>query len=164
MQLSGIYAPFRAWMWIRPGPSIFMKPLDLAWNLLQNEYRDRIRLHKEYGPLPKVECHPGRMSQVFMNLLSNACQAIPDEGDIWIRTQNRNGNVVIEIEDNGDGIEEKHLVKVFEPFFTTKPVGQGTGLGLSISYGIVQQHNGTIKVESERRQGTKFRIELPVKP
>ncbi len=140
------------------------EPLDLAWNLLQNEYRDRIRLHKEYGALPKVQCHPGRMSQVFMNLLSNACQAIPDEGDIWIRTQNHNGNVVIEIEDNGEGIDEKHLVKVFEPFFTTKPVGQGTGLGLSISYGIVQQHNGTIKVDSERQQGTKFRIELPVKP
>ena len=140
------------------------EPLDLAWNLLQNEYRDRIRLHKEYGTLPKIECHPGRMSQVFMNLLSNACQAIPDKGRIWIRTQNHNGNVVIEIEDNGDGIDEKHLVKVFEPFFTTKPVGQGTGLGLSISYGIVQQHNGSIEVESERQQGTKFRIELPLKP
>ncbi len=140
------------------------EPLDLALNLLQNEYRDRVRLHREYGALPKVECHPGRMSQVFMNLLSNACQAIPDEGDIWIRTQSQNGSVVIEIEDNGQGIEEKHLGKVFEPFFTTKPVGQGTGLGLSISYGIVQQHSGSISVESERQQGTRFRIELPVKP
>ena len=99
-----------------------------------------------------------------MNLLSNACQAIPDEGDIWIRTQSQNGSVVIEIEDNGQGIEEKHLGKVFEPFFTTKPVGQGTGLGLSISYGIVQQHSGSISVESESQQGTRFRIELPVKP
>ena len=140
------------------------EPLDLALNLLQNEYRDRVRLHREYGALPKVECHPVRMSQVFMNLLSNACQAIPDEGDIWIRTQSQNGSVVIEIEDNGQGIEEKHLGKVFEPFFTTKPVGQGTGLGLSISYGIVQQHSGSISVESESQQGTRFRIELPVKP
>ena len=140
------------------------EPLDLALNLLQNEYRDRVRVHREYGTLPKVECHPGRLSQVFMNLLSNACQAIPDEGDLWIRTQNHDHNVVIEIEDNGEGIDEKHLVKVFEPFFTTKPVGQGTGLGLSISYGIVQQHNGSIKVESTKQKGTKFRIGLPVKP
>ncbi len=140
------------------------EPLNLALNLLQNEYRDRIHLHKEYGALPEVECHPGGMSQVFMNLLSNACQAIPQEGDIWIRTQGDESHVVIEIEDNGQGIDEKHLAKVFEPFFTTKPVGEGTGLGLSISYGIVQQHKGSIEVESKWQQGTTFRIELPIKP
>ena len=139
------------------------EPLNLALNLLRNEYRDRIRLHKEYGKLPEVECHPGRMSQVFMNLLSNACQAIREEGDIWIRTHDQNGNVVIVIEDNGEGIDRQHLSKVFEPFFTTKPVGQGTGLGLSISYGIVQQHKGTIEVESEKQLGTSFRVELPVR-
>lgn len=138
------------------------EPLELALNLLQNQYRGRIRIHKEYGRLPRVECHAGKLSQVFMNLLSNACQAISSEGDIWIRTSSQNGTAVIEVEDNGIGIERDHLGKVFEPFFTTKPVGKGTGLGLSISYGIIKQHSGWIEVESEKGRGTKFRVQLPV--
>lgn len=142
-------------------PADIHEPLELALNLLQNEYRDRIRIHREYGQLPPVHCHAGKLSQVFMNLLSNACQAISGEGDIWIRTFPRDGFVVIEVEDNGVGIESQHLDKVFEPFFTTKPVGQGTGLGLSISYGIIQQHRGKIEVTSEKGRGTRFRVELP---
>ncbi len=136
--------------------------LDLALNLLHNEYRDRINIHKEYSQLPRLECHPGKMNQVFMNLLANACQAIPEQGDIWVRTLAGDDHVVVEIEDNGPGIEDKHLGKVFEPFFTTKPVGEGTGLGLSISYGIIQQHNGTIEVESGEGKGAKFRVRLPL--
>ena len=139
------------------------EPLDLALNLLHNEYRDRIRIQKDYGDVPPVECHPGRLSQVFMNVLSNACQAIPDRGEIRIRTSTDNGEAVIEIEDDGAGIEKEHLGKVFEPFFTTKAVGQGTGLGLSISYGIVQQHQGSIQVESEVGHGTRFCVRLPLK-
>ncbi|MGH9341291.1 MAG: ATP-binding protein [Acidobacteriota bacterium] len=139
------------------------EPIDLALNLLHNEYRDRIRIHKEYGEVPKVQCHPGKMSQVFMNLLSNACQAIQDEGDIWIRTASSNGRVTVDVEDSGAGIKGEHLGKIFEPFFTTKPVGKGTGLGLSISYGIVQQHKGTIEVQSRKSQGTRFRVHLPLK-
>ena len=139
------------------------EPLDLALNLLHNEYRDRIRIQKDYGDVPPVECHPGRMSQVFMNVLSNACQAIPDRGEIRIRTSTDNGEAVIEIEDDGSGIGKEHLGKVFEPFFTTKAVGQGTGLGLSISYGIVQQHQGSIEVESEVGRGTRFCVRLPLK-
>ncbi len=138
------------------------EPMEMALNLLRHEYRDRIRIHKQFGELPKVECHAGKLSQVFMNLLANACQAIPEEGDIHIRTFRRDSRVVIEIEDNGAGIEESHLNKVFEPFFTTKPVGKGTGLGLSISYGIIRQHRGEISVRSQKGQGTCFRIELPV--
>ena len=139
------------------------EPLDLALNLLHNEYRDRIRIQKDYGDVPPVQCHPGRMSQVFMNVLSNACQAIADRGEIRIRTSTDNGEAVIEIEDDGSGIKKEHLRKVFEPFFTTKAVGQGTGLGLSISYGIVQQHNGSIEVESEVGRGTRFCVRLPLK-
>lgn len=138
------------------------EPLELALNLLQNQYRDRIRIHREYADLPRIQCHSGKISQVFMNLLSNACQAIPGEGDIWIRTFTQNACAVIEVEDNGAGIDKPHLDKVFEPFFTTKPVGQGTGLGLSISYGIIQQHQGKIEVESEKGKGAKFRIQLPL--
>ncbi|MFQ5739434.1 MAG: ATP-binding protein [Acidobacteriota bacterium] len=136
--------------------------IETALNLLRHEYRDRIEMHKEYGELPKVNCHAGKLSQVFMNLLANACQAIPAQGDIWIRTSTEDQHVVVEIEDNGTGIEERNLNRVFEPFFTTKPVGRGTGLGLSISYGILRQHNGSITVESRKDEGTRFRIELPV--
>ena len=136
--------------------------INLALNILHNEYRDRISIHREYKDVPRVECHPGRISQVFMNLLANACQAIRGQGDVWIRAFSHNGEVVVEIEDNGAGIQAGHLGKVFEPFFTTKPVGEGTGLGLSISYGIIQQHRGTIEVESEEEEGTTFRVKLPL--
>ena len=139
------------------------EPLDLALNLLHNEYRDRIQINKQYGVLPSLECHLGRISQVFMNLLSNACQAIPDEGEINIRTSVSNGCALVDIEDTGCGIHAENLSKVFEPFFTTKPVGEGTGLGLSISYGIVQQHKGSIEVESTIGRGTRFRVQLPLR-
>ena len=138
------------------------EPVELALNLLQNQYRNRIQIHRKYGEVPQVRCHSGKMSQVFMNLISNACQAISEDGDIWIRTFSQDGSAIIEVEDNGMGIEQEHLDKVFEPFFTTKPVGKGTGLGLSISYGIIQQHQGSIAVESEKGKRTKFRIRLPL--
>ncbi|MFQ5929343.1 MAG: ATP-binding protein [Acidobacteriota bacterium] len=138
------------------------EPIDLALNLLHHEYRDRIDIHKEYGDVPHIECHPGKISQVFMNLLANACQAIGTEGDIWIRTFSQDAMAVVEIEDNGVGIEQEHLGKIFEPFFTTKSVGKGTGLGLSISYSIIQQHQGEIGVESQREEGTKFFVRLPL--
>ena len=137
------------------------EPIDLALNLLQNEYRDSIRIHKEFGDLPVVECHPGKIGQVFLNLLVNACQAICQEGDIWIRTRSKNEMAFVEIEDNGSGITQPNLGKIFEPFFTTKSVGKGTGLGLSISYGIVQQHQGNIRVESAEGKGTKVQVQLP---
>jgi signal transduction histidine kinase len=136
--------------------------LDLALNILHNEYRDQISIHKEYGQMPHLECHPGKMTQVFINLLNNACQAIAEQGDIWIRTSKDGDFVVVEIEDNGPGIEGKQVGKIFEPFFTTKPVGKGTGLGLSISYGIIQQHGGTITVESDEGKGAKFCVKLPL--
>ncbi len=113
--------------------------------------------------MPPVECHPGKISQVFLNLLANACHAIVAQGDVWIRTSCRDGRVVLEVEDNGVGIEKQNLGKIFEPFFTTKPAGQGTGLGLSITYGIVQQHRGTIEVQSQKGEGTLFRVQLPLK-
>lgn len=137
--------------------------IDLALGLLQNEYRGRIEVIKEYGQLPSVECHPGRLNQVFMNLLLNACQAISSEGTIWIRTARRGDEVEVSIQDDGEGIEPSKRDKIFEPFFTTKPVGKGTGLGLSVSYAIIQQHRGSIDVSSEVGTGTKFTIRLPIK-
>jgi signal transduction histidine kinase len=112
--------------------------------------------------VPPIECHPGKMSQVFLNLISNACQAIVAQGDIWIRSSCKDGKAVVEVEDNGVGIEKHLLSRIFEPFFTTKPAGQGTGLGLSITYGIIQQHKGVIEVESQKGEGTLFRLLLPL--
>lgn len=137
--------------------------IELALSLLQNEYRGRIEVIKDFGDLPGVQCHPGRLNQVFMNLLLNACQAIPEQGEIRIKTRHSGDEVTVEIEDNGEGIRTEDLDRIFEPFFTTKPVGKGTGLGLSISFSIIQQHHGKIEVESSPGQGTRFSIRLPVK-
>lgn len=138
--------------------------IDVALNLLSNQYRGRIIVHREYGAIPSIYGYEGKLNQVFMNLVSNAIQAIEKEGDIWITTLAENGNVQIRIKDNGSGISKNHLSKIFEPFFTTKGVGQGTGLGLSISYGIVQQHDGQITAESVPGEGTTFTVVLPAKP
>ena len=131
--------------------------------LLRNEIKDRITIQKDYGDLPKVYCHPGNINQVFMNILLNAIQAIENEGHIWISTRHYNGKVEIEIRDDGKGIPKEIQRKIFDPFFTTKQVGKGTGLGLSISYKIIKEHGGTIVVSSTKREGTSFKITLPVK-
>jgi signal transduction histidine kinase len=102
-----------------------------------------------------VELH-----QVFANLLINAAQAVRDHGQIKISTSRQNGTIVIEIADNGCGIEERHLLRIFEPFFTTKPIGTGRGLGLSSA--IVEQLNGRIEVASRAGTGTTVRVCLPV--
>ena len=88
---------------------------------------------------------------------------IQKEGEIWIRTRIVEPNVIVEIQDSGNGIPAENLSKIFDPFFTSKDVGKGTGLGLSISYGIVERHQGTIEVDSKVGTGTTFRIVLPVK-
>lgn len=131
--------------------------------LLNNEIKNRIEVIKEYGKLPKIECHPGHINQVFMNILINAIQAINGAGKIWISTKILDDQVEILIKDSGKGIPQNIKNKVFDPFFTTKPVGKGTGLGLSISYNIIKNHNGEIYVESEENKGTTFHIKLPVK-
>ena len=113
-------------------------------------------------PLPQVLGDKNQLEQVLINLSLNACEAMPNGGTLMLATSSADGHVVIEVADTGGGIKREHLDKVFEPFFTTKPVGKGTGLGLSVSYGIVQQHGGTLEVESQERKGTTFKITLPV--
>jgi signal transduction histidine kinase len=135
--------------------------LDMSLNLLRNQYKNRVEIHREYGDIPKIQGYSGKLSQVFMNLLSNAFHAVADKGDVWIRTRSNNGSVEIEIEDNGVGISRENLKRIFEPFFTTKAVGQGTGLGLSISYGIIEQHHGRIAVASTPNKGSLFTVRLP---
>ena len=124
-----------------------------------------ITILKEYGSgLPQLMADSHQLQQVFVNILSNARQAIEPfrrDGQIIIRTRLSDGGVRIELQDNGPGIRAESLSKIFDPFFTTKPVGKGTGLGLSLSYGIIQEHGGTISVESKVGHGAMFVIELP---
>lgn len=133
--------------------------------MLRNSYKERIEIIKEYGNIPKIECYPGKLNQVLMNILLNAIQAIEDKGEITIRTslpENTSNLLLIEISDTGTGISDDVIPHIFEPFYTTKDIGQGTGLGLSISYSVVEKHNGKIEVESELGKGTKFAIYLPI--
>jgi len=136
--------------------------LEVALTVLRHELRDRIRVHKDFDELPKVRCDNTRMSQVFVNLILNATQAIKGDGDIFITLREEGNLVRCTIRDTGSGMSPEVRAKIFDPFFTTKPVGQGTGLGLSISYGIVEQHGGRIEVESEPGRGSSFTIWLPV--
>ena len=139
--------------------------IDTTLNILHNKIKNKAEVHKEYmeNP-PKIEAFGGQLNQVFMNILDNAVGAIKERGDIWIRINEdeSKNNLIIEIEDNGIGMDEETSRKVFNPFFTTKPVGQGTGLGLSITYKIIKNHEGDIKVESQPNLGTKFIITLPI--
>jgi signal transduction histidine kinase len=136
--------------------------IESTLNIVWNELKYRCTLHKEYGDIPWVYCIPSQINQVILNLLVNAAQAIPEKGEITIRTGKTGEEVFIAVADTGTGIPPAILPRLFEPFFTTKPVGKGTGLGLSISYGIVQKHGGHIEVESTEGKGTTFTVWLPV--
>ncbi|MEM1426215.1 MAG: ATP-binding protein, partial [Cyanobacteria bacterium P01_H01_bin.130] len=151
----------------------------LQHRLKANQGRPAIQVHKEYGDLPPISCHPSQLNQVFMNLLANAIDALEEtcvghsyealEANppaIVIRTipagRPDQPTVTIEIQDNGPGIPQEAATKLFDPFFTTKPVGKGTGLGLSISYRIVTvQHQGKLSYRSDPEEGTTFVIDLP---
>jgi signal transduction histidine kinase len=137
--------------------------LESTLTMVQHQFKNRITVEKHYGEIPKVRCHPNRLNQVFMNLLVNAAQAIPEKGTITITTVTKDNVVNIAIADTGSGIPEENLKKIFDPGFTTKGVGVGTGLGLGICYQIIQDHHGKIHVESGDG-GSTFTIELPLAP
>jgi len=145
--------------------------IDVTLNIIWNELKYRAEIVKDYGDLPEVKCFPQKISQVFMNILMNAAQAIEEKGTIKIVTRYvRDGHraddarVEIRISDTGRGIPKKDIPRIFDPFFTTKPVGEGTGLGLSIAYDIIKAHGGQIMVESKKGKETTFIIRLPLKP
>jgi two-component system NtrC family sensor kinase len=127
---------------------------------------DNIKVETELAPnLPKVMGDFQQLQQVFLNLILNAEQAIKEfrnNGNIVIQTKMVDQKIEIEISDNGPGIPQEFQGKIFEPFFTTKEVGKGTGLGLSICYGIIQEHEGIILVESNVGEGVTFTVELPI--
>ncbi len=130
--------------------------------LLKNQYKYNIEIVKELGDLPDIKCFPGKLNQVFVNLITNAIQAIEDRGTIWIKTYKDNNFLKISIKDSGLGIPEDKLSEIFDSFYTTKPAGEGTGLGLAISKNIIDEHNGSIDVYSELNVGTEFIITLPI--
>ncbi len=137
--------------------------IDGVVNVAWNEIKYRAELVKEYGDIPLVACNPQQLGQVFVNLLVNAAQAIPERGVITIRTLVREGEIVIQISDTGSGIPDDIKNKIFDPFFTTKAPGKGTGLGLSISYDIIKKHGGQIELQSKIGEGTTFSVVLPLK-
>ncbi|WP_175922720.1 histidine kinase [Burkholderia latens] len=137
--------------------------LDSTLNVVHNELKYKADVVREYGDVPRVECLPSQLNQVFMNLLVNAAHAIPARGAITIRTSSDGEHVSIAISDTGTGMTPDIMRRIFDPFFTTKPVGQGTGLGLSVSHGIVERHRGTIDVTSEPGRGTTFCVRLPIR-
>jgi CheY-like chemotaxis protein/two-component sensor histidine kinase len=140
--------------------------LESALSVCLNEVRHRARVRRELGEVAYVVANEARLGQVFLNLLVNAAQAIPDgqveRHEIALRTfEDEKGRVVVEVADTGSGIAPEHLARIFDPFFTTKPVGVGTGLGLSICHGIVSALGGEIQVESQVGKGTRVRVVLP---
>jgi signal transduction histidine kinase len=134
-------------------------------NIARNQLKNRADVRLSLGNLPLVECAPSQIDQVFLNLIVNAAQAMPEGkmGLIDIRTDGNDKLVWIEVKDNGPGIPPDVLKKIFDPFFTTKDPGTGTGLGLSVSQNIIQQHGGTLTVDSTVGVGTTFKITLPIK-
>ena len=136
--------------------------IDRTLALMEPRFKNGIVVERDFGDLPRVRCYPGQLNQVFLNLLTNACDAIQDRGRIVIRTRRSADGVRLEFHDDGPGIPEDVQRRIFDPFFTTKPVGVGTGLGLSLSHGIIERHGGRIQVTSTPGQGTRFVIELPL--
>ena len=132
--------------------------------LLQHQLKSgRIRVEQELGAeCPITFGNAGRLQQVFLNLIVNARDAMPEGGELRVLTDTMNSKIEILVQDTGTGISPENIKKIYDPFFTTKAPGKGTGLGLSVSYGIVQEHGGTISVESKQGVGTTFRLELPL--
>ncbi len=140
--------------------------IDATLVILRNQYKDYITITKYYGRVPLIECYPGQLNQVFMNILANGIQALDEmhrtDAEILITTFVQGTSVIVSIKDNGPGMNDDVKSHIFEPFFTTKDVGKGTGLGLSIAFGIVEKHHGTIEVVSQLGVGTEFFITLPL--
>ena len=145
-------------------PTDLHENLDATLILLRSKVREGLSIRKDYSPLIReVCCNPGRLNQVFMNILSNAIQAIPEsiDGLIDLSTYIEEKYVCVKIKDNGTGMSNEVMDRILEPFYTTKEIGSGTGLGLSISYGIIQEHGGQLVINSQEGKGSEFIVKLP---
>ena len=132
--------------------------------LLQHELKESITVDLKLSELPMVKCNPGEINQVFLNIMMNAVHALKDTAKAALTVESKvtQQSVDIRITDNGCGMDESVLSRLFEPFYTTKPVGEGTGLGLSIAYKIIEEHAGSLSVESRIGSGTCFTISIPL--
>jgi len=135
--------------------------IESALNIGRNVLKDKVEVVRLLGDIPKITCAPSQLNQVFLNLFTNAAQAMEGAGSLTIRTWQEDDAVLVAVADSGKGIPDQVLPRIFDPFFTTKPVGEGTGLGLAITHQIIQQHGGEIRVESQVGRGTCFHIRLP---
>jgi len=147
------------------------RALQATLEVARNEYKYVAEVEVDYGELPLVHCHAGDVNQIFLNVLVNAAHAIGDvmkgtqqKGLIRVQTALEGGAVRISISDSGGGIPESVRDRIFEPFFTTKEVGRGTGQGLAIARSIVEQHQGSLRFDTEAGKGTTFHVRLPVAP
>ena len=131
--------------------------------ITKNLWKYGIEIDKDFNTVPDIFCSPSRLNQVFINLITNAVQAMDGKGKLAISTSSRGDWVEITMQDTGCGIPEENLTKIMDPFFTTKPVGKGTGLGLSIVHQIIEEHEGQLLVDSKVGAGTRFTLGFPVR-
>jgi two-component system sensor histidine kinase PhcS len=138
-----------------------------ALKFLSSEWKGKIRVERRLPEHLTLWTNRNRLLQLLLNLLQNSLDALrrkefrDEEPTVWVEGRMQDHKSILTVRDNGDGIEAKHLDRIFEPFFTTKDVGQGMGLGLSICHGIIQEHNGQVRVRSERGRFAEFTIEFP---
>ncbi len=145
----------------KPSLADINRNMDSTVNVVWNELKYKADVIKDYGDLPRIQCYPQLLNQVFMNLLVNAAHSIKERGEIKIQTRVKNKNVEIKISDTGSGIPKENLSRIFDPFYTTKEIGKGTGLGLNVAYNIIKKHQGRIDVKSDVEKGTTFTIRIP---
>ena len=132
--------------------------------IASNHIRENnVTVVKDYDDLPKIACIPSKLNQLFLNIITNGCQAMSQNGgQLTVKTSQDNGNIRVQFTDQGVGMDEATKQKMFDPFFTSKEIGVGTGLGMSIAFKIIDAHNGKIDVESEVGVGTTLTISLPI--
>ncbi|MBU2511180.1 response regulator [bacterium] len=136
--------------------------LETVLTIYGNQIKQNVKLVEDYGTLPPIQGYPDELTQVWTNLIHNALQAMKNQGELAIKTEQKEGQIRVSIADTGPGIPEEIRDKIFQPFFTTKQAGEGSGLGLDIVKKIIDKHNGTISFESKPGEGTTFTVILPV--
>ncbi len=137
--------------------------IEATLKISQNVLKTGVEVIRNYGELPDIECAPSQLNQVFLNMVTNAAQAMDGVGQLFISTKAVGDKVAISFRDTGCGMDEETRKKIFDPFFTTKPIGEGTGLGLSIVFKIIEEHGGHITAKSQVGVGTEFTVVLPQK-